>query len=40
MSVNYNYIIPLDLGDTSADKSLFYLRRGLGEIELSARGVH
>jgi glyoxylase-like metal-dependent hydrolase (beta-lactamase superfamily II) len=32
-----NYIIPLDLGDTSADKSLLYLRRGLGEIEHSKR---
>jgi N-acyl homoserine lactone hydrolase len=31
------YIIPLDLGDTSADKSLLYLRRGLGEIEHSKR---
>jgi len=32
-----NYIIPIDLGDTSAAKSLFYLRRGLGEIEHSKR---
>jgi len=31
------YIIPLDFGDTSADKSLLYLRRGVGEIEYSKR---
>ena len=31
------HIIPLDLGDTSADKSLFYLRRGMGEVERSKR---
>jgi len=31
------YIVPLDLGDSSADKSLFYLRRGIGEIERNKR---
>jgi glyoxylase-like metal-dependent hydrolase (beta-lactamase superfamily II) len=31
------YLVPLDLGDSSADKSLFYLRRGSGEIERNKR---
>lgn len=31
------YIVPLDLGDSSADKSLFYLRRGVGKVERNKR---
>jgi len=32
-----NYIIPLDLGDSISDKSLSYLRRGVGEKEAGKR---
>jgi N-acyl homoserine lactone hydrolase len=31
------YIIPLDLGDSSNDKSISYLRRGMGEREAAKR---
>ena len=31
------YIIPLDLGDSVSDKSLSYLRRGVGEKEKGKR---
>ncbi len=31
------YLVPLDLGDSTADKSLYYLRRGLGEKETGKR---
>lgn len=31
------YIIPLDLGDSTTDKSLSYLRRGMGEREAGKR---
>ena len=31
MTVGKPYIVPLDLGDSTADKSLSYLRRGIGE---------
>jgi len=35
--MNGRFIIPLDLGDSFADKSLFYLRRFIGQIELGKR---
>lgn len=31
------YIIPLDLGDSTTDRSLSYLRRGMGEREAGKR---
>lgn len=31
------YIIPLDLGDSVSDKSLSYLRKGVGEKEFGKR---
>lgn len=33
------YIIPLDLGDSVGDRSLSYLRRGVGEKEQGKRGA-
>lgn len=35
--MNENYIIPLDLGDFTVDKSVFYLRRFAGEKEAGKR---